>query len=83
MLDMVMQVAEEEFDSFADRLTGLLAEHWSPLPLESTPTDIEPSTITELCGARSEYNHSISNLADYFGVSVEWLARGKGPKYRK
>lgn len=70
-----------EFDGLAERLTELLEQNGETPHQVSKVTGIEHATIYYLCTGKRVFSPILFGLSDYFGVNVEWLARGKGAKH--
>jgi len=70
------------FKGLDKRLSALVNKSRKTISKIAKDTGVDRATIYRLMSGENKFSPTVFVLADYFKVNVEWLARGKGKKYK-
>jgi phage repressor protein C with HTH and peptisase S24 domain len=69
--------------TLADRLTSIMKEKKISQAKLGEAIGMSQTTIWKLMTGKTKSNRNLLKIADYLGVSVEWLAKGEGPQLKQ
>ncbi|OCG76747.1 XRE family transcriptional regulator [Gilliamella sp. Occ4-3] len=69
--------------TLADRLTAIMKEKKISQAKLGEAIGMSQTTIWKLMTGKTKSNRNLLKIADYLGVSVEWLAKGEGAQLKQ
>ena len=74
---------DKQFKNLNVRLQSLLKQHGLTRSRCAEYVGIQRQTVNKLLSGELKMSSDLFTIADYFKVNVDWLARGKGNKFKK